>query len=336
MKRNTLIMGVISIVACTLIFSTMEVMLKLLSVRGSLHPMQITVERFLIGGLCLIPFALASLKKKGVRIKKEHLRFFALTGLLCVPLSMVFFQMSVMYGQANVVAVLFSANPIFVTILAFFILRERIYWNNVLALLLSVGGILAIVNPFSEGNEVSLLSVTLLILAAVLFSMYSVLGKKMTKTYGGIVVTCLSFLFGGAELLLLLLLGHLGPVAGVYQAVGLSIFADVPFFAGITLGTLPYFLYICLINSAAGYVFHMLALEKAGAHMANLIFFFKPIIAPVFAYFLLGEVITRDMIAGIILFLLGSLFGIIPAVLRGKKEQQSLEAAVQSPSPPVS
>lgn len=332
MKRNTLLLGIFSIAMSTLIFSTMEVMLKMPAVSGVFHPMQITVERFLIGGLCLIPFAVASLKKKQVKLTQYHLRYFALTGLLCVPLSMVLFQLSVVYGQANVVAVLFSGNPIFVTFLAFLLLKEIIHWNNILALLLEVAGIIAIINPFSSKINVNLTSVALVILSALLFSLYSVLGKRMTKTCGGIVVTCFSFLFGAAELYVLLLLGHLVPVANFYHSVGLSIFSNVPFLSGINLVTLPYFLYICLINSAAGYVFHMLALEKTNAHMTNLIFFFKPIIAPIIAFFALREAITNNMVVGIIFFLLGSLSGILPTMLRSRKEVPLTSSASKSES----
>ena len=54
MKRSC--SGYIYIVLCAVIFSTMEVMLK--AVHGLFAPMQITVLRFLVGGLLLIPFAL--------------------------------------------------------------------------------------------------------------------------------------------------------------------------------------------------------------------------------------------------------------------------------------
>lgn len=327
MSRKPQLIGFFSIVLSTIIFSTMEVMLKLPSVSGVFHPMQITCLRFLIGGLCLIPFALVALRKKNVRLGWQQLRYFAFTGLLCVPLSMVLFQLSVSFGHAGVIAVLFSGNPIFVTILAFLILRERIYWNNVLALLFSICGIIAIVNPFSGGTHVNLLSVLLVIISALLFSSYSVFGKRMTKSCGGIVVTCMSFLFGGGELLLLLLLGHLPPVAAFYQSIGLSIFCDVPLLAGFGPNTILPFLFIALVNTAAGYVFHMLAMEKVGAHMTNLIFFFKPILAPLLALWVLLEPITSNMLVSIAFFLLGSLSGIIPTLLRTRREAAQAVAA---------
>lgn len=318
MKKDMSV-GILSIALCTLIFSTMEVMLKMPAVSGVFAPMQITMERFLIGGVCLIPFALATLKKKGVTLTGGDLRSLALTGLFCVPLSMVLYQLAITCGTAGTVAVIFSGNPIFVTILAFLILREAIHWNNILALVLEVVGILAIVNPFAQGSQISMTSVLLTILSALLFALYGVLGKKMTRKCGGIVVTCFSFLFGSVELLCILLLGHIPAIAGAFQAVGLDIFCNIPFLSGINLTTLPYFLYICVINSAAGYVFHMVAMEKTSASMTSLVFFFKPIIAPVIALVVLHEAITTNMIVGIAFFLLGSLSSIIPTVIRAKK-----------------
>ena len=47
----------------------------------------------------------------------------------------------------------------------------------------------------------------LAIASALVFSFYSVVGKKRTPRFGGIAVTCFSFLFGSTELLVILLLG---------------------------------------------------------------------------------------------------------------------------------
>ncbi len=310
-------LGCLYIALATLIFSTMEVVLKLPAVAGAFHPMQITMERFLVGGLCLLPIAIHLLKKNGKRLSAADLGYFAFTGLLCVPLSMVLFQLAVTYGQANVVAVLFSGNPIFVTILAFLLLHEAIHWNNILALVFEIFGILAIMNPFG-GAEVNPISVVLVLLSALFFALYAVLGKKKTAKVGSIVVTCYSFLFGALELFLLLLLGRTGLGASLYGAMGLDIFCNVPFLQGLTAQSLPYFLFIGIVNSAAGYVFHMLAIEKTSATHGSLVFFFKPIVAPIVAALLLGEAITLPIGIGIAFFLAGSLLGLLPSALRAK------------------
>jgi drug/metabolite transporter (DMT)-like permease len=140
------------------------------------------------------------------------------------------------------------------------------------------------------------------------------------------VVTCCSFLFGSLELCALLLLGHLEPIAAVLQSAGLDLFAKVPFFQGITRESLPYFLFVGIVNTAAGYVFHMMAIEKTSATYGSLVFFFKPILAPIVALVVLGEPITPTIAAGIAMFLVGSLLSIIPNIIRTRKLKQELLA----------
>jgi drug/metabolite transporter (DMT)-like permease len=305
------------IALAALVFSTMEVSLKLPAVSGVFQPIQMTALRFLLGGVCLIPVAAYTLKKKGVRLTLGDIGYFSLTGFLNIPLGMVLYQLAITYGRASTVAVIFSGNPIFVTMLAFLLLHETIRWNNILALVLEILGILAIVDPFGSG-DVSLLSVGLTVLSALLFALYAVLGKKKTAQVGSIVVTCCSFLLGTLELLVLMALGYT-PFASVYQAVGLDLFCRVPLFQGISLTTLPYLLYIGVVACGMGYVFHMLAIEKTSATYGSFVFFFKPILAPCFALVILGEAITKPMAIGITFFLLGSLMGIVPELVRSKK-----------------
>ena len=320
MNRNFAV-GCLCIAMATLIFSTMEVVLKLPAVAGAFHPIQITMERFLVGGLCLIPVAAHTLKKKGVSLTRRDLGYFAMTGFLNVCLGMVLFQLAVTFGQANVVAVIFSGNPIFVTVLAAVILHETIRWNNILALVFDLLGILIIVNPFGSSN-LNPVSLAMALLAALFFSLYSVLSKRKTAKMSSIVVTCFSFLFGSAELLVILLLGYTAPVAVLYQKLGMDILCDVPFLQGFSLETTPYFLFICLVYCAAGYVFHMMAIEKTSATYGSLVFFFKPILAPIFALVILGEAITANIALGIAMFLAGSLLGMVPAILRNRHPKE--------------
>ena len=67
MKRSY--SGYLYIVLCAVIFSTMEVMLK--TVHGVFAPMQITVERVLIGALFLLTFALRSLRRHAIRLTRS-------------------------------------------------------------------------------------------------------------------------------------------------------------------------------------------------------------------------------------------------------------------------
>ena len=307
--------GYIFIVLCAVIFSTMEVMLK--TVHGVFAPMQITCLRFLVGGVLLIPFAVRSIRKKNAVLTRKDLGFFACAGFLCVVIAMSLYQMSVTYTRASIVAVIFSCNPIFVTMLAHLLLHEEIHKNHIIALVLELTAALIIIDPLHSSLDPT--GALLAILSAAMFSFYSVFGKKRTPRFGGIAVTCLSFLFGATELVALLLFGRTAAGASLYGAVGLNLFIDVPLFENIPLSALPALLYICCINSAAGFVCHMMAMEKTSAQEASLIFFLKPIIAPIFALIFLKEEIPLNMIVGIVCFLAGSLCAILPGLLAQRK-----------------
>ncbi len=307
--------GYIFIVLCAVIFSTMEVMLK--TVHGVFAPMQITCLRFLVGGVLLIPFAMRSIRKKNAVLTRKDLGFFACAGFLCVVIAMSLYQMSVTYTRASIVAVIFSCNPIFVTVLAHFLLHEEIHKNHIIALILELTAALIIIDPIHASLDPT--GALLAILSAAMFSFYSVFGKKRTPRFGGIAVTCLSFLFGATELVALLLFGRTAAGASLYGALGLKIFIDVPLFENIPLSALPALLYICCINSAAGFVCHMMAMEKTSAQEASLIFFLKPILAPIFALIFLKEEIPLNMIVGIVCFLAGSLCAILPGLLAQRR-----------------
>ena len=307
--------GYIYIVLCAVIFSTMEVMLK--TVHGVFAPMQITCLRFLVGGVLLIPFAVRSIRKKNAVLTRKDLGFFACAGFLCVVIAMTLYQMSVTYTRASIVAVIFSCNPIFVTMLAHLLLHEEIHKNHIIALILELTAALIIIDPIHASLDPT--GALLAILSAAMFSFYSVFGKKRTPRFGGIAVTCLSFLFGATELVALLLFGRTAAGASLYGAMGLKIFIDVPLFENIPLSALPALLYICCINSAAGFVCHMMAMEKTSAQEASLIFFLKPIIAPIFALIFLKEEIPLNMIVGIVCFLAGSLCAILPGLLAQRR-----------------
>lgn len=309
--------GYIFIVLCAVIFSTMEVMLK--TVHGVFAPMQITCLRFLVGGVLLIPFAMRSIRKKNAVLTRKDLGFFACAGFLCVVIAMSLYQMSVTYTRASIVAVIFSCNPIFVTMLAHFLLHEEIHKNHIIALILELTAALIIIDPIHASLDPT--GALLAILSAVMFSFYSVFGKKRTPRFGGIAVTCFSFLFGSVELLAVLLLGRTAAVGGLFASLGLDIFVNVPLFSGIPLSALPALAYICAVNSAAGYVCHMMALEKTSAQEASLIFFLKPMIAPLFAFLFLREEITANMLLGIVCFLVGSGIAILPGLIAQKKQR---------------
>jgi drug/metabolite transporter (DMT)-like permease len=303
--------GLFYIAMTTVFFSSMEIALKVIA--NDFNPLQITFTRFFIGGLFLLPFALKEIKRRGHGISRHDVGWFAILGFFCVVLSMTLYQMAIVYGQAAVVATLFSANPVFVAIFAFFILREALTRFNVIALVLEIVGIIFIVSPWN--TSLSLASVILALLAAFVFAFYGALGTRQCALHGGVVVTCMSFLVGSLEMLAVIGLGHIPFVAGLLVDNGLSLFANVPLFSGYTLVTLPWVLYVCVGVTGCGYASWFLAMETTSANTASLAFFIKPVLASVLAFLFLGEAIPFNMVIGILIIVIGSAVSFAPTLL---------------------
>lgn len=303
--------GYLYIILSTILFSTMEIALKISS--SSFNPIQMTFLRFLIGSLVLITPAVSALKKRGIRLHIKDLGYFALTGFICVVVSMVFYQLAILNAPASFVAVLFSCNPVFVVLLAFFFLNEQINKSTVISLTISFTGIMFIMNPFKMSASVQ--GIVLTLLAAITFAIYSVASRGRSKQFGGLVLTCFSFIFGSAEMLVLILITKISPVASFLQSAGLSTFSNIPIFGGITLQNIAPLIYIGVFVTGLGYAFYLLAIEVTNASTASFVFFIKPALAPILALIILKEKISVPMIIGIVCLLAGSSFSILPGVI---------------------
>ena len=72
----------------------------------------------------------------------------------------------------------------------------------------------------------------------------------------------------------------------------------------------------------------MIAVELTSAREAAVVFFLKPMLAPIFAFIFLHEEITPNMAVGIVLFLIGSATALWGGNLFGKKK--TLETGTDS------
>jgi len=209
--------GYLYIAVAVVMFTSYEVVLKFIA--GQINSVQLTLCRFFIGFLFLLPIALRTLKKRGKRLSGKDLAFFALLGLTGIALSMPILQMAVSYTNSGVTAVLFSCNPVFVTFLAFFLLKEPIKGRHIAALALEIAGTVVIISPWD--TRLNMTGVLLALLSTLLFSLYGVMGKRKCAEFGGAVVTCFSFLFGSLIVLMFILLTHIPAVAEAFRSAGL-------------------------------------------------------------------------------------------------------------------
>ena len=305
--------GYIYIAFATVLFSTMEIGLKYTS--KGFNPMQLTMIRFLIGGIALLPFALMKLKKDNQSVTGKH--FIKLT-FIGIFLGMNIFQMAVIYTKASVVSVLFSTNTVFVTILAVPILGEAIERKTIYALIFQIAGVLAIIQPWDA--HISVVGASLSLLSALAFALYGVLGKEESQKYGGVVTTCTCSLAAAIQMAIYMGLSHIKILANFLDRVGLESFAKVPFIKGIGIDAIPGIIYVSIAVTGCGYLCYFLAMEYCEAQTVSLVFFIKPILAPILAVVIIHEVIPLNMVLGITLVLIGSVISIASDIFHRNKK----------------
>lgn len=305
------------IAVAVIMFTSFEVVLKFIA--GQINPVQLTLCRFAIGFIFLLPVALHNLKKREKQLDRKTMAYFALLGLIGIALCMPILQMAVSYTNSSVAAVMFSCNPVFVTFLAFFLLKEPIKPRHIAALALEILGTVVITSPWN--TKLNMTGVALALLSTLLFSLYGVMGKRKVAEFGGAVVTCFSFFFGSLIVLALILLSHISVVAQMFQSIGMNSFANIPVLAGYTWENLPYVLFVSVGVAGIGFCAYFLAMEYQPASVVSLVYFFKPALSPLLAWWVHGEEIAPNMLVGVILIVFGSLCSIIPGILEAKREK---------------
>lgn len=286
------------VVLTAFLFGTMEVALKLAG--SELDSFQLTFLRFMIGGLLLLPFAVAEMRKNRVKLELKDFAYLLYVGILGIPLSMLFFQMGVIHSNAATASVLISINPLFTMVFAHFMTEEKLKKNNVIVLLFGLLGILFMIKPWNlqEGNSV--LGVVLMLLAAIFFGWYTVAGKISVQKMGIMAQTSISFILGALVLLIIMLFMGKPIVAGVAEHWMLVA-------------------YISIFVTGLGYFSYFTAIRLSDATTGSIAFFLKPAIAPFMAVIFLKESILWNTYVGIVLILIASWLNI-----RGKRKEVRL------------
>jgi drug/metabolite transporter (DMT)-like permease len=279
--------GVAYLVATVLLFSTYEVTSKLLG--PGMGPLSISLWRFLIGGLALLPFAIADLRSPGApSLGAKALLCIAGLGFLNIVLSMGMIQLALTMTPASVTAIIFSSNPLFVAPLAALFLRERLNGRVFVALALGLAGtgMLFLGKPLPGVNGA--LGPLLTLGSGFLFALYSVLTKRfMAKSgLGSVVVTPLSFIMGSVLLL------------PIFPLFGQAILFPAPMY-------LPALAWMSVMVTGVAYLLYFKGLELLPASSGTLVYFAKPPLATLLAFFALGESLGWQHAASIALVALG-------------------------------
>jgi drug/metabolite transporter (DMT)-like permease len=254
-----------------------------------ISPISIVWLRFLMG-VIILGVAVVLRRQFALPDKKEWI-YFALLGFLGITFHQWLQSNGLQTSEAGTTAWIVATTPVFMALLGWFLLRERLGWTKSLGILLAFLGVLVVV---SKGDFASI-SVgrfgapgdVLILISAVNWAVFSALSRRGLQSHSASLMMFYVMSFGWLFTSLLFLtttsfreIDQLTP-NGWMAAVFLGVFC-----------------------SGLAYIAWYDALKALTTAQTGVFLYLEPLVAVVVAFFLLGEQITLASLLGgaVILF----------------------------------
>ncbi len=256
------------------IFSTLEVFSKI--TMSGMPPLVLWFFRMLFGAATLLPFVNFRSLKNLTKIDWANMLWL---GSVTVGIGVSFFYLGLSHISAAEVAIIFSSNPIFVLLFSRIIYRERFNLRVYFGMILGFSGVV-LVSYKPEHFFTSIYSIYILI-STILFALYTVLGRKISKKTSSATLNSFAFIFGLIPVLIILLTIH------------------EPIF--IPKKDFFYVLYLGVVVTGVAYMLFFQGVKFVGASFGSMAFFVKPWLASLLSFFILREEFTLLKVLGGIL-----------------------------------
>ena len=276
---NKTVVGILSGLGAASIWGGMYVVSKV--VLDVIPPFALVSLRLILGALTL---ALVLLIRGFPPISRRQALEVLGVGLVGYGISLSLQFLGTKLSTAANGSLVTSATPAFVLVFASLVLKEKITWLRLAALLLATLGVIAVIDPRSaQLNPDLFLGNLALIGAAVTWALYSVLVRKTTRDVNVLLFSLIAFL-GGLPV---------SVPAGAWELQTMGV-------GELSLGIVGGVLFLGIISTALAMVLWNTAFAFVDASLASLTFFAQPVVGTLLGWLFLGERITP-------LFLLGGL-----------------------------
>jgi drug/metabolite transporter (DMT)-like permease len=271
------LIGVFLIAVSASCFGAMAIFARLAYEAGT-DPITVLFLRFTIAGI----FMVTVIAVKGIAFPRGRtlVSLTLMGGLGYVGFSLAFFTALTM-APAGLVAILLYLYPAFVTILAIVFLKKQITILKFVALSMTFAGTVLIVGLESGSGQI--LGIVLGITAAVLYSIYIVVGSQVILNAGAFPASTIVIISAGVIF------------SGVAAVKGVQ-------FPATLIGWVSVF-GIALVSTAIAIVTFFAGLKKIDPASASMISTLEPVVTIVLAVVILGETMTIPKILGGIIIL---------------------------------
>lgn len=264
------------------------------------EPISIIFMRLTISTTFL--FILLKLFGKFEKIQRSDYKLFVISALLNPFLYFLGENYGVKLTSPTVSAVLIATIPLFATIVAFFMLREKLSTLNMVGMSISFIGVLTMLLTRSFSFEASPLGIAALLFAVATAVGYSVFLKKLSSRYSPIFIIAVQNLLG---------LIFFTPVFLVFD---FNQFITIrPNFEIISS-----IIALAIFCSSIAFILFTIATREIGVSKTNIFANLIPVFTGVFSFFIIGEELNSQKLIGISLVVGGLFFAQIKRPLNLK------------------
>lgn len=260
------------------------------------NPITVILFRLVLSSLILL--LVIKISRSQEKIAKEDRKWF-----LLLALSEPFFyflgeNFGLQFVSPAITSAIIATIPLITPIVAFIFLKEKIDKYLVGGVLLSFFGIIyMLVNPDLSLNASSK-GIALIFLAVFSAVAYTFFIRKLAHKYKAITILTKQNIIGAIYFL---------PIFLIFDVKELMV-------SQFSLRAIMAIVQLAIFASSIAFLLFIIVVAKLGMIKANIFTNLIPVFTAIFAYFIIGEMITLQKAIGIILVITGILISQIPAI----------------------
>ena len=212
--------------------------------------------------------------------------------IFCIFLHQIALTLGVSTTSGTHAVLILGLNPLFITTLASYVLKEVFTWTKGLAILLGFSGLLLVVSDNQQGGA-TLAGDGVMFIATITFVIGSLFVKKATLSVSPLIVTAYSHTLAAIGLLIL----------------GLFINPAWSYPGNLGFWPITVLLFSSFMSTALGALWWNTGIQQVGASTASLFQNAAPIVGILASALFLGEQLSWHHFAALILVLLGVSLG---------------------------
>ena len=213
------------------------------------------------------------------KVQRKDFFLLAVCGLFGVTVNQLFFFHGLNLSSAMNSGIIMTLNPIMVSILAFFILKEQLSTYKTLGIMMGAGGAILLTLTASTGNGDSTLGDVFLIINALSYAFFLVLVKPLMQKYSPFTVITYVFTFGTLFVL---------AYPPTFMDISTTDFSVIPATVWLKI------VYVIVGVTFLTYLLTMYGLKYLSASVSSSYIYFQPMLVILFAYVFVAIGLSED------------------------------------------